>query len=60
MKNSEMFDMDGCLVKNAQGVPMARLSEEGDLIIVKRLPACSLGFYFYILSYLKELGFEVK
>lgn len=29
-------------------------------IRVVRYPSCSIGMYFYILSYLIDLGYEVK
>lgn len=60
MKNSEIFDMNGCVVKSSKGVRLAKLVEEGDCLVVKPLPACTIGTYFYILWHLKELGFDVK
>lgn len=60
MKNSELFDMDGCVVKSHTGQALAKLTEDGEFLIVNRLPTCSIGMYFYILCYLKELGFNVR
>ena len=55
----EILDVNGCTVRDERGVPLARLKEEFGVIIVKKMPACSLGLYLYILDYLRDLGFEV-
>ena len=52
--------MNGCVVKSSEGVRLARLIEEDDYLVVKPLPACTIGTYFYILWHLKELGFDVR
>lgn len=56
---NDILNMDGCVVKDDRGVVVATLREVSGALAVDRLPACSLGMYFYILGYLRELGFEV-
>ena len=61
MKNTvELVNVDGCVVKDERGVPLARLSETADgRVGVEKLPACTIGTYMYILGYLRDLGFEL-
>lgn len=56
---NDILNMDGCVVKDDRGVVIAALREVDGALAVDRLPSCSLGMYFYILSYLRELGFEI-
>lgn len=55
----EILDVNGCIVRDEKGIPLARLAEDSGIVIVTKLPACSLGLYLYILDYLQELGFNV-
>lgn len=55
-----MLDVDRCVIKNEHGSVVARLHERGEKVFVEKMPACSIGMYFYVLNYLKELGFEVE
>lgn len=59
-KAIEIIDVNGCIVRDERGVPLARLEEDFGVVIIKKMPACSLGMFFYIVDYLKELGFDVR
>lgn len=41
------------------GERVATLAVEGNIVYVTKLPACSLGTYFLILTWLFELGYLV-
>ena len=60
MRSQEIIDMDGCIVRDERGHALAVLRDGGDYIVVKKMPGCSIGTYFYILTFLKECGFDVK
>lgn len=60
MRNIDVFDVHGCIVKDEEGAPLARLEEVDGKIRVERYPACGIGEYFYILWYLEELGWETE
>ena len=57
-----MEDLHGCVVRGENDMLLANLYRDRNdgRIRVVRYPACSLGMYFYILSYLVDLGYEVK
>ena len=57
-----MEDLHGCVVKSESGMLLANLYRDRDdgRIRVVRYPSCSIGMYFFILSYLMDLGYEVK
>ena len=57
---TEILNVDGCVVKTYDGVRLAKLREVDGAIEVIREPACGLGMYFHILSYLLDLGFDVR
>lgn len=56
----DLFDMNGCVIRDERGVVMANLYEADGVVIVKKTTACSIGMYFYILHFLRELGFTVR
>ena len=56
----DVLDLGHCHVKDEDGIVLADLYENGRSIVVVRTPACSLGMYFYILDYLREIGFDAK
>jgi len=60
MKNIDAINLDNCIIKDEDGRPLAKISEKGDKLLVTRLPDCSIGMYFYILRYLKDLGWDVE
>lgn len=60
MNSIDLMNLNGCVVKNENGTPVARLYEDGDTIVVVREPACTIGTYFYIMYYLMDLGFNVR
>lgn len=47
------------VVKDENGKVLARVFEVGGVLHVYRTPACSIGTYFCILSFLEELGYKV-
>ena len=55
-----MLNMGDCVVRDDRGLVLAKLRERGEIIQVEQMPTCSIGMYFYILAYLKELGFDVE
>lgn len=57
-----MEDLHGCVVRGENGILLANLyvDRQDGRIRVVRYPSCSLGMYFYILSLLLDLGYEVK
>lgn len=59
-KAIDIVNVNGCIVKDENGEPLATIREEGGRLVVSRYASCSLGLYFYILSYLSDLGFEIK
>lgn len=61
MKGSnDMMNMDGCVVRDESGVALAILHEVDGVVVVKKMTSCSIGTYLYIISFLRECGFEVK
>lgn len=60
MENIDILNVNRCLVKDENGIALARLHEEGESIRVERFASCSIGMYFYILRYLRDLGWNVK
>ena len=54
------MDVHGCKVCGQDNEVLATLYEDGDTVVVIREPACSIGDYMYILSYLREIGFDVR
>ena len=61
MRTNEILKVNGCVVKDCDsGLPLAVLHERGEYIEVERLPACTIGVFFYILDYVRELGFDVR
>ena len=59
-KTIDILDLEGCQIKDEDGTILAILSEAGETIVVKKTTACSLGSYLYIITYLRELGFDVR
>lgn len=60
MSSRDIIDMDGCIVRDERGRALAVLRDGGDCIVVKKMPGCTIGTYFYIMTFLKECGFDVK
>lgn len=59
MNTIDIIDVNGCVVKDESGKALAELTVTGrGKVQINRLPACDLGSYFYILIYLRELGYE--
>ena len=55
-------DTHGWVVRGENDMLLANLywDDNDGRIRVVRYPSCSLGMYFYILSLLLDLGYEVK
>lgn len=60
MNTIEVMSVDGCVIKDEAGMVLATLKENEGRVEVIRSPRCSLGLYFYILSYLRDLGYETS
>ncbi len=60
MSSQEVINVDGCIVRDERGRALAVLRDEGDCIVVKKMSGCSLGTYLYIITFLKECGFNAK
>lgn len=52
-----MINIDGMCVVDADKNKLARITDYGKYIRVRRLPACSLGDYFAILTWLDDWGY---
>lgn len=48
------------IIKDEKGTPLAKVFEDGKRLRVFRTPQCSIGMYFLILSFLRDLGYEVQ
>lgn len=59
LKAVELMNIDGCIVRDENGYALAKIREVDGKLMVDKMTACSIGTYFYILSYLEELGFEI-
>lgn len=57
---NDIMNMDGCIIRDEYGGALAKIEENGDVLVVHKFTACSLGTYFYILSYLRDLGFKCE
>ena len=55
------INLHGCVIRDDAGSVIATLLEDDNKVItVIKEPACTLGMYLYLLSYLDGLGFDVK
>lgn len=57
---NDIIDMDGCIIRDEHGGPLARIEEKDGVLVVHKFTACTLGMYFYILAYLRDLGFKCE
>lgn len=48
------------VVKDERGEILARVYHNGEKYQVFRHPACTLGMFFRIISYLEEQGFDLQ
>lgn len=60
MRNIDVIDMRGCVVRDEAGHKLARIVETDGVLQVHPFSECRLGDYFYILWYLRELGWDVE
>lgn len=60
MITNDFLDLDGCKIKDESGIVLAVLSEDSSCVRVDKTPACSIGNYLYILSYLREFGINAR
>ncbi len=58
--SNDMMNMDGCVVRDESGVALAILHEDDGIVVVKKMTSCSIGTYLYIISFLRECGFDVR
>ena len=59
MESNGFMNMEGCVVRDESGVALAILHEVDGFVIVKTT-ACTIGMYLYIVSFLRDFGFDVK
>lgn len=57
---NDVINMDGCIIRDENGCSVARIEEKDGVLLVHKFTSCSLGMYFYVLSYLRDLGFRVE
>lgn len=60
MSSNGFMNVDGCVVRDGSGVALAILHDVGGIVFVKKTTACSIGTYLYLVSLLREFGFEVR
>ena len=54
-----MINIDGNFVYDERRVPLAKVLDFGRYVRVIRQPACSVGDYFAILTFLLDWGYRV-
>lgn len=59
-KLADIRKMDGCIVRDERGVALAVLHEVNGVLLVKKTTACSIGTYLYIISFLRDFGYEAR
>lgn len=59
-KPNGLVGLNGCIVRDSSGIAMAILEDYEGILIVKKTTACSIGTYLYIISVLRDMGFEVR
>lgn len=52
-----MINIDGRTVVDERKTPLAKITDFGKYVRVNRLPACSIGDYFAILTWLNDWGY---
>lgn len=57
---NDIISMNGCVIRDENGVELAIVEERNLKLFVKRYPCCSIGTYFYIINHLREMGFFVE
>lgn len=57
---NDIINMDGCIIRDDKGGALARIEEKDGVLAVRKFTSCSLGTYFYILGYLRDLGFKCE
>lgn len=57
---NDIINMDGCIIRDENGGALARIEENDGVLVVHKFTSCSLGMYFYILGYLRDLGFKCE
>lgn len=48
-----------CIVRDERGYALVILERQRGKVKALKMPNCSLGDYFYVLSYVFDLGFEI-
>lgn len=59
IRKRKIKKMDGCVVRDERGVALAVLHEIDGVVYVKKTTACSLGTYLYIITLLRDYGYDV-
>lgn len=53
-----MINIDNRVVVDEKGTRLAKIFDYGKFVKVKMLPACSIGDYFCILTWLNDWGYN--
>lgn len=59
-KSKGAVGLDGCIIRDSRGVALAILEEIDDVVVVKKTTACSLGTYLYIITFIRDIGFDAR
>lgn len=59
-KSKGAVGLDGCIIRDSRGVALAILEEIDDVVVVKKTTACSLGTYLYIITLIRDIGFDAR
>lgn len=52
--------LDGGIIRDERGIALAILEEADGIVLVKKTTACSIGMYFYIIVFLKDIGINAR
>lgn len=59
-KSKGAVGLDGCIIRDERGVALAILEELDGVIVVKKTTACSLGTYLYLITMIRDIGFDAR
>ena len=52
--------LDGGIIRDERGIALAILEEADGIVLVKKTTACSIGMYFYIIVFLRDIGIDAR
>lgn len=59
-KSNGAVGLDGCIIRDERGIALAILEELDGVVVVRKTTACSIGTYLYIITFLRDIGFEAR